>query len=165
MENKELKIIPPEGYKIDKERSTSECIRFKPIKWTLEDNDIIGYVMSNNDSKIVPIDTSIAYSARKIKKNLFATEKLAKSAQAMAQISQIIANDERFGGPITDKEWKSPKIWHTIVKGVDGITDKYRVYGWKSNTSYSLLAFHTPEQRDLFLKENLDLVKDYLMID
>lgn len=27
------------------------------------------------------------------------------------------------------------------------------------------LSFHTQEQRDLFLKENEDLVKDYLMID
>lgn len=31
--------------------------------------------------------------------------------------------------------------------------------------TYTFLAFHTEEQRDLFLKENKDLVKDYLMID
>jgi len=27
---KEVKIIPPEGYEIDKENSTLECIKFKP---------------------------------------------------------------------------------------------------------------------------------------
>ena len=30
---------------------------------------------------------------------------------------------------------------------------------------YDFLAFHTAEQRDLFLEENEDLVKDYLMLD
>ena len=31
MESKELKIQIPVGYEIDKENSTFECIRFKPI--------------------------------------------------------------------------------------------------------------------------------------
>jgi hypothetical protein len=28
---KEIKITPPDGYEIDKENSTFECIKFKPI--------------------------------------------------------------------------------------------------------------------------------------
>lgn len=32
MDNKELKIIPPEGYEIDKENSTFDTIKFKLIK-------------------------------------------------------------------------------------------------------------------------------------
>lgn len=32
METKELKVQVPEGYEIDKENSTFECIKFKPIK-------------------------------------------------------------------------------------------------------------------------------------
>ena len=32
METKELKIQVPEGYEIDREKSTLECIKFKPIK-------------------------------------------------------------------------------------------------------------------------------------
>lgn len=32
MKTKELKVQVPEGYEIDKENSTLECIRFKPIK-------------------------------------------------------------------------------------------------------------------------------------
>ena len=32
MDTKELKIQIPEGYEIDKENSTFECIKFKPIK-------------------------------------------------------------------------------------------------------------------------------------
>lgn len=29
---KKLRIVPPEGYEVDKENSTFECIKFKPIK-------------------------------------------------------------------------------------------------------------------------------------
>lgn len=31
METKEIKIIPPEGFEIDREHSTFECIKFKPV--------------------------------------------------------------------------------------------------------------------------------------
>lgn len=40
METKELKIQAPEGYEIDKENSTFECIRFKPIKKDITYKDI-----------------------------------------------------------------------------------------------------------------------------
>lgn len=78
----------------------------------------------------------------------------------MAQISQIMANDERFGGVITDEEWNNGKlIKHTLFRAKNEI-GKYFVFA-----SYEFLDFHTPEQRDLFLSENEDLVKDYLTID
>lgn len=37
METREIKINVPEGYEIDKENSTFECIKFKPSKLTYED--------------------------------------------------------------------------------------------------------------------------------
>ena len=40
METKELKIQAPEGYEIDKENSTLECIKFKPIKKYITYKDI-----------------------------------------------------------------------------------------------------------------------------
>ena len=40
METKELKIHPPEGYKIDRENSTFECIKFKPIKKNITYKDV-----------------------------------------------------------------------------------------------------------------------------
>ena len=40
METKELKINIPEGYEIDKENSTLECIKFKPIKKYITYKDI-----------------------------------------------------------------------------------------------------------------------------
>ena len=32
---KEIKITPPNGYEVDKENSTFECIKFRPIKKVL----------------------------------------------------------------------------------------------------------------------------------
>ena len=40
METKEIKIKVPEGYEIDKENSTYECIKFKPIKKELTYKDV-----------------------------------------------------------------------------------------------------------------------------
>ena len=40
MNTKELKIQVPEGYEIDKENSTLECIKFRPIKKYITYKDI-----------------------------------------------------------------------------------------------------------------------------
>lgn len=40
METKEVKIQTPEGYEIDKENSTFECIKFKPIKKDITYEDV-----------------------------------------------------------------------------------------------------------------------------
>ncbi|WP_308397927.1 hypothetical protein [Prevotella sp.] len=54
MEAKELKIQAPEGYEIDKENSTFECIRFKPIKKDITYEDMCnslfktGYYINNH---------------------------------------------------------------------------------------------------------------------
>ena len=40
METKELKIQVPEGYEIDREKSTLECIKFKPIKKDITYEDV-----------------------------------------------------------------------------------------------------------------------------
>lgn len=92
--------------------------------------------------------------------NLFATKKHAKSALAMARISQIMANDiKNFGGAITDEEWKNDE-WKFVI---------YRNNCTINTTSimndYYFLAFHTAEQRNKFLEKYRDLIKDYLMID
>lgn len=156
---REIKITPPEGYEIDKENSTLECIKFKPsIKRWRDDysKSISGYVIDNNS--IIHKRSNVTNGSSNY--NLFATKKQAKSAFAMAQISQIMANDERFGGVVADEEWVNYGIvkW-TIERSENKIITTFRHY------TYTFLAFHTTEQRNLFLKENEDLVKDYLMID
>jgi hypothetical protein len=92
--------------------------------------------------------------------NVFATEKQAKSALAMARISQIMANDiKNFGGVITDEEWKNDKGKAIIYRNGSSICKTGII------NDYYFLAFHTEKQRDLFLEKYPQLVKDYLMIN
>lgn len=164
METKEIKINVPDGYEIDKENSTFECIKFKPIakKWRDNKENIIkGYYISSLSSiNPTPSTTCSHYISENY--NVFATKKQAKSALAMAQISQIMANDERFGGVVTDEEWeKGTTRFYTIER----CKERINFCSNYTHGNYNFLAFHTEEQRNLFLKENEDLVKDYLMID
>ena len=48
METKELKVQVPEGYEIDKENSTFECIRFKPIKKDIIYEDVCNKLFERN---------------------------------------------------------------------------------------------------------------------
>ena len=89
-------------------------------------------------------------------KNLFIDEKHAKSALAMAQISQLIPY---YGGVITDTEWNNSNvIKYVIARRYNSIISE------SFNIIYHLLAFHTREQRDEFLKNNKQLVMDYFML-
>lgn len=156
MDTKEIKIVPPEGYEIDKENSTFECVKFKRIikRWRDCDPYVNGWYI--RDDHISNEESNLKWKTGNL--DVFATEKQAKSAFAMAQISQIMANDERFGGPVTDEEWDNYTSKSTIIRGNGNIILSSAI------SNYCFLAFHTQEQRDLFLKENEDLVKDYLMI-
>jgi hypothetical protein len=85
METKELKVQVPEGYEIDKENSTFERIRFKPIKKDITYKGICnalfvndtyfitdrGYVHKNAlwDNEIIP-DKNIATTEKQLKKLL-----------------------------------------------------------------------------------------------
>lgn len=158
---KEFKVNVPEGYEIDEENSTFECIKFKPIgeRWRDKNSEITGYFLSGNCVRCLPADFHEKWDYDN--HDTFATEKQAKSALAMAQISQIMANDKRFGGVVTDEEFKDENVWiYSINRNKNNIGMYQGFYGVDH-----FLSFHTLEQRDLFLEENKDLVKDYLMID
>lgn len=159
---KELNITIPEGHEIDLENSdlASGKIVFKPTipkAWRHQNHNMSGYCIGMM-SEIDIIENVDSKSERN--HNVFATEKHAKAALAIAQISQIIANDERFGGPVTIDEWKDDTINKCVIEFYDGEidTDCY-------SSSYHFLAFHTREQRDLFLEENRDLVEAYFMLN
>lgn len=92
---------------------------------------------------------------------IFAKKQQAQASIAAAQISQIIANDERFGGEVTDKEWKrTGVITYSIIYKYNGEIVIFEDAGFRT-----LLSFHTYEQADLFLKEYRDIVEQYFMIE
>ena len=166
METKEIKISVPDGYEIDKENSTFECIKFKKknVSWRDTETDGSSYINKMSGytigvgSELLEIKN---WLHNKFNRFLFAAEKQAKSALAMAQISQIMANDKRFGGVVTDEEFKDENKW---IYAINRDQNTIRTYEGTHGLDH-FLSFHTFEQRALFLKENEDLVKDYLMID
>ena len=48
MKTKEIKIQIPEGYEIDKENSTFECVKFKPIKKNITYEDVCNKLFSKD---------------------------------------------------------------------------------------------------------------------
>ena len=106
-------------------------------------------------SRISKIITNQTFDM-KYDKNLFIDEKHAKSALAMSQISQLIPY---YGGVITDTEWNNSNVRKYVITR----QNNYIVYE-SFKIIYHLLAFHTREQRDEFLKNNKQLVMDYFML-
>lgn len=90
-------------------------------------------------------------------KLIAASEKVAKSMLAMAQISQLMPY---YGGAITEGEWYNINLLKHCITCRNN-----KIFKEGLGQLKVFLAFHTAEQRDEFLKWNLDLVKDYLMID
>ena len=128
----------------------------EPEFWSDKENEVIDGHYISLDSTISPFCTNINANNY----GLFATQKQAKSARAMARISQIMANDiDNFGGVITDEEWLETSVKSTLYRAGCSIVLESTVY------VYHFLAFHTEAQRDLFLKKYRDLVKDYLCLD
>lgn len=151
----EIKDINLEEYEIseqkDKEIIVLKKKKSKYPKW--EDlNRISGCYITDN----CIIRPASNITANEENKNVFLIEKHAKSALAMAQISQLMPY---YGGEITNEEWENSSSKYIIDKYDNRIDISFH------RNAYYFLAFHTSEQRDEFLKNNEQLVKDYLMIE
>ena len=159
---KELKIEVPQGYEIDKENSTFECIKFKKKQEIKTWDDLCEHGSSKNGGffirpygNIDPIDVDGRLSNGE--RGVFLTEKEAKSARAAAMISQLMPY---YGGAITDEEWSNACVNKFTIRRVGGLV-KFGL----TMEEYSFLAFKTHEYRESFYNNNEQLVKDYLMIE
>jgi len=159
----QILIQIPEGHVIDIEKSNLKKgkIVFKKKEvtpWRFTNPTVQGFFVTGGTSEIIKADTDCPWLGGN--ENVFATERQARSMRAMAQLSQIIQNDKRFGGPITAQEWNMPKVdKYCIVRESNDICKHVLLY------TYCFIAFHTGEQRDLFLKENEDLIRQYYMLE
>ena len=160
----EIKIQIPEGYEgIDEEKSNLEegVIVFKKkgaTPWRSDKNARLSGYFVSDEADIEDIQDMYNVSNAW---NVFATKKQAQSMLAMARLSQIIQNDQRFGGPITDEEWPDFEVRKYVISRFN---DDIHVDDW-ATCYFRFLAFHTHEQRDLFLEENEDLIRQYYMLD
>jgi hypothetical protein len=143
-----------EGYEWNEEKF--ELKKIKPKFWSGDKSNTFGGFFINFCSDIEKV---VIVTNTETNYNVFATEKQAKSALAMARISQIMANDiEHFGGVITDEEWENDE-WKFVIYRCDNRIKMISVV-----SVYHFLAFHTEKQRDLFLEKYPQLVRDFLMI-
>ena len=159
METKEVKIDIPEGYEIDKENSTFSCIKFKKKVKKVNTWKDIKYMQGSvihGDSTIHDVSMCVREN---VDKNIFFSEKYAKSALALAQISQLMIF---YGGEITNEEWSNDEWKYSISINNKGIINNISIVHIKE-----IIAFHTEEQRDKFLSfpENIQLIKDLYMVD
>lgn len=151
METKEIKIQVPEGYEIDKEKSTFEKIVFKKK----ENNTNSWEDLKEIKGWFIDIDSNIeTYGGRAVddNKNIFRDTKYVKSALALAQISQLLPYYD------SNVDWNRAAIKYCIVR----IGNKIHIDTCQS--SYHLLAFKYREEAERFLKYNEQLVKDYFML-
>lgn len=148
---KEVKIEIPEGYEIDKENSSFEKIVFKKkveVNCWEDLKCVTGTYISDNS------DMNFAKGALNFpnNKNIFLNEKYAKSALALAQISQLLPYYD------TDVYWNilDPKYCICRVKKEIAILPFAK--------HYHMLAFNTLSEAERFLKHNEQLVKDFYML-
>lgn len=140
METKELKIQAPEGYEIDKENSTLECIKFKPKKKdiTYENvcNNVLneGYYTNNHGIIIGAID----YSNRvKTDKNN-ATNK--KQLERLLALNQLLNIAEYYNRNTAEYNTRYRICY-------DSINYYYKVVPYASyNFTYSLEALFNNEE-------------------
>ena len=150
---KEIKIQVPEGYEIDKEKSTFEKIVFKKkvsIVNCWEDIKSIDGIYIDAYSGI---NECVGGSNSPHHHNVFLNEKYAKAALALAQISQLLPYYD------ADVSWNNINWKWCITVNRNKIKIDNLYY------TYHLLSFNTLEEAERFLEHNEQLVKDYLMID
>lgn len=101
----EIEDINLKDYEIADQPDNRTIVLKKRIKYPRwkDLNEIRGWSISNSSI----IERAGKCAVEVYNKNVFLTEKHAKSALAMAQISQLIPF---YGGEITDEEWRDSNI-------------------------------------------------------
>ena len=152
MKTKEFKIQVPEGYKIDKEKSTFEKIVFKKVDKglpkTWEEVGVIKGWYTYAGGSINYFSEGI--STKCADRNIFPTKEEAEASLALAQLCQLrdIYND----GWKPDWERDSQVKWCIEMEGCNVIRNRY----------YSInriLAFKSEQLRDKFLENFRDLIE------
>jgi len=159
MDTKEIKINCPEGFEIDKENSTFECIKFKPVKNKLPktweefciNNDIKeGEYFIDNFSDVNEVYLKNGMNRDDDSdRNILPSKELAEAMLALCQLIQL--RDCYNDGWKPD--WTSDKNKYTIYLCKDIIV---KGYTW---TNSRILAFETAELRDQFLENFRDLIE------
>ncbi len=130
-----------------------EGVGLRELRDWMELENIKGYWITSN-SRILASTNYKSSIEKIIHRNIFATEKQAKSALAMAQLSQLMKDL----GDECDIDW-TKGIKHVIRRHRNSLTSDCYL------NAYHFLAFKTPEIRNAFMAKHERLLKDYFMLD
>lgn len=152
METKELKIRVPEGYEIDKEKSTFEKIVFKKVDKglpkTWEEVGVIKGWYTYAGGSINYFSEGI--STKCADRNIFPTKEEAEASLALAQLCQLrdIYND---GWKPNWEDYNETKYCIEFCQGRIETIDRVNCH--------KILTFKTEELRDKFLENFRDLIE------
>lgn len=118
-------------------------------------NPIYGYLIDSDDSEVCGFEENFRASFGS--KCCFKTEKQAKSALAYAQLTQLMALPEYNGDWVPNWSDDNTKF---IIRRCGNQID----FDFYTKTYYPI-SFKKAEIRNRFLKNNLDLLKEYFEID
>jgi hypothetical protein len=143
-----LKINVPEGFEIDKDKSTFEEIVFKPIKKELPKTwggltETEGWYVNGACEIKYVTGTSCEINAHR---NIFVTEAQANAAIALAQLSQL--------REVYRQGWVPSFPNHVIVQ------EKGEIVAVRHDYRNVFLSFQSREIRDEFLKNFKDLIEE-----
>ena len=155
--NKEIEFNIPEGYVIDSSKSTKNKIVCKPIEpkypksWAnaFMGDPICGYWIGVQSEIRVAERNAVASD-----KNVFKTEKQAKSALAYAQITQLMELP-CYNGDWTPN-WDDPNQERYCITRM-----KYDIVKLDYSGYFSFLAFKSEKVRDEFYHNHMDLIKQF----
>ena len=148
---KTIKITPPEGYEVDKEKSTFNEIVFKKLEPNLPRSwEELGVVKGYYISASSDISHICYTNAIDNNRNVFPTKEEAKAMRAMAQLCQL--RDAWNGGWKAD--WKDGTVKYCIGS-YKNVVYKDSYY----NTS-TPMVFKTEELRDKFMETFKDLLEE-----
>lgn len=158
METKELKIQAPEGYEIDKENSTLECIRFKPIKKDITYEDICNKIF---DEKYYYIS-----SCGEIQWNRTVYVKDINNATNEKQLRKLLALNQLLNiAEYYNKNVKNPDGIYTI--GYGKATNQYEAVfiGHNYKTSLHVLFHHRKDAQEVIDNPNFREILDTIYKD
>jgi len=151
METKEMKIQAPEGYEIDKEKSTFEKIVFKKIERKLPKKwkdlyEVKGWFVDFQSDVVTSGSMRTADSV----KNRFPTKEEAEACLALAQLCQL---RDRYnnGWKPNWEDYNETKYCIEFCQGRIETIDRVNCH--------KILTFKTEDLRDKFLENFKDLIE------
>lgn len=157
IKNNNMKITKKEALdKIKELQDYVERLDKKEVKSWEDLEYITGWFIAGEIIQTVFIDKADIVDIKKYK-DLFRYKNQARSALAMAQLSQLMAHESYNGSWFPD--WS------------DGSNDKYTIHVWLNTIGIDVryrepefLAFKSEEIRDRFLENHRDLIEEYFLM-